>query len=195
MHPVVEILTLNVACGDLRFIWLAGDGFLVYADYRGRRMTALVFHIRRAVLLYQLGEVAFVSPCQRDRLAVGTVAVRRDLRPSRDTAVQFLDERPCVVAVALADVEARDEFRFAVDRSEDVGVTHFGPCAFRERGLFFHPDMPPLFIDLKILERQIVDDAGQEPIALFPSLDHQSQDRVLVQAAFGRLFHVAGIVR
>ena len=165
---------------------MAADGLFVYADYRSRRVTALLLHVRRAVLLYQLGEVALETPRQRNRLMVRGEPVRRDLRPSRDTAVQFLDELPCVVAIALADVEARHEFRFAVDGREDVGVTHFGPCAFRERRLFLHGYEPPLLIDLEIAERQIVDVVDQKLVALFAGLDHQPQDGAFVQPCHPR---------
>ena len=58
-------------------------GFLSMPAIAAWRVPALLFHLRRAVPLYQLSEIALISPSQQNRLMVRGEPVCRDLRPAR----------------------------------------------------------------------------------------------------------------
>ncbi len=155
--------------------------WLYYDLYRAGWRVAVFFLRWRSLNLDKLGVIDPRSQAHVNRVKISWECVRRNLKFSARSLIEFLCEGDCVPLRAASEVPRKYELCVALDCDEAIGVSALRVA--RVIAFFLASDESPHFVALNVRHRHIADLGLQEPLAAVSSQQKNLHNGILVDAS------------
>src|SRR6266849_1702420 len=154
-HSHSEVLSLNIACGDMVEVRQTSNDRLASSYTNCRTVSDLSAFWRVPVNLRQHRVVNFASKRIFDGCQIGAMTVSRQLYSVRKALFQIMHEVISAACVALADKPAGNKFRVRIEGNPCPAIARAFSLLLGRAILFLRINKIPDFITLDSLTRKV----------------------------------------